>query len=239
MALAINTEMASNDAAVKVGASGSLTYSFNNVAGTYIAVGASVCEAGASRTITGVTYAGDALTKFDNQAIATDADVWLGGRATTFTGANNVVATPSAGSNSMISGAISFTGQHATVPAGTPHKATATSSTPTVDQTSTTVGNIVIAYMAGGTGWTTCSGTLSCRHNIDDTHAADNGQMNRAAGNGGTVTMSGSMGGASDSWAIVCNEIIAAASGASGGGPLVHNGELVHGSLIRGGRLAA
>lgn len=211
MALAVDSEMAS-----QVGASGTtsttLTYSFTNTAGTYLIVGAATCADAANPTVSGITYGGTAMTKIDNQVYGSSVDVALFKLASPATGANNVVVTVTT-TAAIMSGATSFTGEHATTPVGTAAKASGTSTTPSVDVTSTTSGNIVVDVAASGSAFsaTGAGQTLGWVININNLASGNNGQGSREPGNGGTVTMSETCG--SDSWGIVAVEVKAAGGG--------------------------
>ena len=114
-----------------------------------------------SITVSGITYAGVALTRLGGATVSVNraVDYWYLIAPTT--GTNNVVVTMSAAARTVV-GAISRTGVHQTTPLGTAATASGTSTAPSVTVTSATdelVDDALTASVAGavltaGTGQT-------------------------------------------------------------------------------------
>lgn len=214
-----------------------LTWTFNNVAGTLLIVGAVVgtdSAVPAHADITGVTYGGVAMIAVPSGSIfwfLTDhskAQLWyLRASDGLPTGSNTVSVSFTIGTDSVnhdcIAGAISFTGSDPTTPFGTAASAkfdTGSGSTPaTVNVTGTTSGNIVVAIIADGNAVPvpTAPSTNSWALGVSTHTAADNAALMKQAA-GGTITMAATFS-AADYWGIVAVEVLA--SGGGGGGTFV------------------
>jgi hypothetical protein len=174
-----------------------LTGSFNNVAGTLLVCGATV-GATAAVSITSMTYNGVSMTRVTGANFAYDGATHNFVAGTIFyltnpaTGANNVVLTVSnsGGSQTLISGCISFKGNTGS-PLLVTNSATRESSATTanVAVAGTTSGSIIVAILATGSGWSSTANTNVYSANVDTRTAGGNGEMSRAAGTGGTVNM--------------------------------------------------
>lgn len=219
MALAVDSQMPSGVGQSAV-SSDSLTYSFTNAAGTLL-----VCQvswgrpSGTTWTLSGVSYAGVAMTLA--VGIGFDGASHNGAGASIFyllnpaTGANNLVVTMNSGTaanRAIASGCISFTGNNSAAPvkAGQTFSARDESggTNPTLAATATAAGNIIVDAVAIGSGITGSGQSISWLKNVNTNSAGGNGAGSRAAGNGGTVTMS--YAGTQDEWGICACEIAAA-----------------------------
>jgi hypothetical protein len=142
--------------------------------------------------------------------VETTHDGATGGKAALYrlssplTGANNVVVTAS-GSVVIISGAISFTGENATTPLGTPVSAFGSSGTITVNVTGTATSSIIVDCASAGSSIPSDNQTAVWVRNVNGSSYGNNGRSQRANGTGGTVTMA--HGDAGDGWATVAVEI--------------------------------
>jgi hypothetical protein len=236
MALAVNSEMASSAGFNSAGSP--FTYSFNNAAGTLLVVGVLVTgTSGSAAAISAVTYGGTAMTAVSGASVTWDS----GGVSANLlkfyyllsplTGSNTVSITwtdPPAPVDA-ISGAISFTGNDSVTPIrSTAFTNTAlTGTTASVVVTGTTTGNIVVDISGCGAsaGFSGRTNTLSWAKNVSGSTGGDNAESTRAAGTGGSVTMSHTVS-ASDSWGVVAIEVQAGGSGAPSigfGHPLAPN----------------
>lgn len=215
-ALAVDSRMPS---AVGDGATGvtSRSFSFTNTAGTLLVCGSVIGNTVVS-TITGMTYAGAAMTS------AGTAVTWDSGNsvAAVFyklspaTGANTVAITGTGvggGSTAMTSGCISYTGNDTTTPIKTYLTNTGSGTSASVAMTSTTSGNKIWDVAGAGSSMTADTQTLSWVNNLSSASAGGNGRSSEANGSGGTVTMAHTIS-ATDSFGVVGVEIAAA-----GGGP--------------------
>ena len=107
-----------------------------------------------ARTVTGITYAGAALTQVAS-ALSTGAggseqfgcDIWY--KAAPASGANTLETTMSGTCNSLIHGWQSWKGVHQTVPVGTATIGTGTASPGTIDVSSATT-EVVVGVCGGG-----------------------------------------------------------------------------------------
>lgn len=226
MALAIDTEMPSN-AGQSSTASSSLTYSFNNAAGTLLVIGVSWGSA-AAFAMSGVTYNTVAMTQVTGAVVGYDgAGHNFSGAALYFlltpaTSAHNVVVsmtgTPG-GSTAILSGGISFTGHDLVTPivasSGKSNFQESGTTSATVGSATTTSGNIVLAQMATGSGYSSTTQSRSWSLNVNGLSAGGNGALTRAAGTGSTITMTDTI--TSDFFGMVCCEIAAASGGATRG----------------------
>jgi hypothetical protein len=226
MALAIDSQMGSSTGASANATT--LTFSFTNTAGTFIVVGISFGNASAF-TVSTITYNGVSMTQVPGAVVGYDGATHNFAGASLFsllspaTGANNVVVTMSGvggGTTSIEGGAISFTGHDLVTPivasSGKSNFRESNGPTATVTSGSTTVGNIVVAQMATGSGYSSVStGTLSWSKNASSLSAGGNGAMTQASGTGGTITMTDNI--TSDFMGMVCFEVAAASGGGARG----------------------
>lgn len=183
------------------------------------------------QTVTGVTYAGVALTQIDRQDDgATDwAEIWV--LSNPASGANNIVASFS-GSIAAVGGGKSYTGAHQTTASltGTPAKASGSSTTPTVTVTSA-VGEIA----------SDCVANFLANESPDtgterwDQSNADIGGAGSTRTGAATVAMDWTLD-ASASWAIVAVSIKPSAAAGDPEGGLI-GGKLLNGGLLIGGVL--
>ena len=210
--LAVDSEMPSNVAAFSADAATSLSFSFNNAAGTLL-VCAVVCGgADTGSTINSITFDSASMGTADITRRAgnnTEGLLAIYHLLSPSTGSKTLAIGTSAHGGSIIAGCISFTGNDASTPIINPVAANdnGTGSNPaTVNMTSTGSNNILVALAGGGSDFTSNTNTLSALKNINGTYAMNNFSMTRAAGTGGTVTMSSTMSGA-DFWAIGAVEV--------------------------------
>jgi len=144
MATQLDVDSVANSTGTSVS---SLTYSLNNVAGTGLIVGVCVND-GASAHITGVTYAGVAMTQAvtlldDSPGSQTETALYY--LASPATGSNNVIVSLSAGGLNINSGAISVTNANIAAMIGaTTTKKQANGTTCTQDLTTTYDNSMVI-----------------------------------------------------------------------------------------------
>jgi hypothetical protein len=178
-------------------------------------VGVSFGQAGGSSgaDTNTVTYNGVAMTRLgavssNNQ---TDGYVELYGLIAPATGANTVsVSHTTAGTvHHIVAGSVSFTGAASF---GTAVTNFGSSTTPTVNVTGTTAGNMVVDACCDAQGLISSNQTLRWESAGSDanTAACNAGQSTAAAG--GTITMSWAA--PTDWWGIVAAEVIAAGGGA-------------------------
>jgi hypothetical protein len=207
-----------------------LTYSFTNTAGTILYVGVGWGkrgDLGGDHTVGSVTYNGVAMSALITRSgDSTKAGAAIYRLVTPATGANNVVITMvtgnTASTTAVHSGAISFTGQHATpeVAASTASDVVEGGGSSTNALTTggaTTSGNYALWMSTCGASFTSVDKTETWRKNINTNSAGGNGSMAYAAGTGSTITCTFSHGG---DWSqIVCVEVQAAA-GAAGASQL-------------------
>lgn len=199
-----------------------LTWSFNNVSGTFLLVGVTVnaVTEGAAPTVTGVTYNGVAMTAVPGASVSSFVSFagsfialyYLISPATGF----NTVSVSFAGTDEQyldaICGAISFRGASALAPVGNGVNAsntTGSSTVATVAVPGTTSGDYVVSLVATGTsvGSATAPTTLSWLLNISTSDGADNAAMGQQTTSGGTVNPTYSV--TADYWFIVAAEVFA------------------------------
>lgn len=221
--------------------SGTLAWSFNNVAGTKLFVGI-VASSVAAVTLNAPTYGGVAMTLVGSQ-LSFDtgkAKLAIYYKDTPLTGANNVSFTYSGGAGlNALGGAISFLGAATGVGANVTGTATGVTTVSASSSITTASGNYIFAVGAWGSGAGGAPGsgfTQTYLLNGSGGTAADDilGEYQSSSGSAITPAFSWTN---NDAGAIIAVEITVA--GAAGGGPLVRGGELTKGALIRGGRLAA
>lgn len=198
MALSVDSEMASGVAG-SASNSTSLTYSFTNTAGTLLVVGVAQSD----RTISGVTYNGVAMTQslsvLSTNGKARSSIYYLLNPAT---GAHNVVVSLGGGA-SIVSGAISFTGNHASLPIKTTGQSTGTSGSATTSIASISAGNIIVDCTFSSASFGTTSATRSWLKNLSTTV---NGESSRTVATGGVVTITKTVG-TSNAWVAVAVEV--------------------------------
>lgn len=142
--------------------------------------------------------------------------------------------TPTAGETNV------FKDEYSGVALSTPVDVTATG---TATSTSTvTSGNLVTAQndevmhaFAGGNA--ASPGTAGTNFTLVQTNGGDNGTEYRILSATGTYTASYVFSTAISKAGIIAVAFKAAAAGGSGAGPLIRGGSLIHGSLLRGGRM--
>lgn len=120
-------------------AASSLTYSLNNAAGDGLIVDVTFYDAVGTRAVSGVTYAGAAMTSIGGITVGgfnMRTEQWR--LIAPATGANNVVVTMNGTTAEIKSGAVSMTGVHQTTMVGTQATASGSSTTPSVAVTSAT-----------------------------------------------------------------------------------------------------
>jgi hypothetical protein len=205
-----------------------LTWTFNNVAGTVMFIGVVVTDGtGSTTTLGAVSYNSVAATQVGSSLVTWDGTA---SRAAIYrllspaTGNNTVsVAATSTGGGGLdiIAGAISFTGNDTTTPAGTAVTATGNNGTATVNVTSTTNGNYVISVVGTGTSVTSATSPtlLSAKLNVSGGTAGDNLGLGDQATSGGTVAAKFAV--SSDLWGISAVEVKAAAT--SSGCPMTRS----------------
>lgn len=176
--------------------------------------------------VTGVTYAGSAMTLVDKKRInGVSYWVYLYKHANPAQGANDIVVSTT-GSRITRGGAISFKGASQTL--GTSATATGGDSTadPMTLDVSSAAGEIVVA--TGGIGvsvvWAPGSGETELwdTEQTDATNSAIASWGGREAG-AGTVTIAPTIGGGAQAWALVGVSVKPAGSVTDDGGPLVLN----------------
>lgn len=218
MAVAVNSEMPSNVMSNGTAAS-SLTYSFTNTAGTFLAICVQSTSGVGISAISSVTYGGVTCTlqttgQWDTNATPNNRLAWYT-LASPATGANNVVVTMVAGtSDDIISGAISVTGDNGTVGVKNTGFNDSGSSSHSLSLAGTTSGSLCLLAAGCGAGISTRSLTLSAAKNVSTSTSGDNSTMDRTAGTGGTVTDNWTSA-ASDLWGSAGIEILP--SGGGGG----------------------
>jgi hypothetical protein len=213
---------------------GSVSFSFTNTAGTLLIVGVIVtCGAGGTvysqnAITTSVTYNGVSLTKITGaaQAWAPDASSFNQNEASLWyltnpaTGANTVVVNCQYADcanvtfdQDVIAGAQSYTGAASFgTPVGAKVDTGGGSTSPSVTVSSTTTGNLVVAMMGTGTGYTSTSNTIAWSLNVSTLTAGDNAAMTTQAPSGSSTTMTDTV--SQDWWGIVAVELQAAAAAA-------------------------
>lgn len=225
MALAVDSQESSNAGHNATNPATTLSWSFNNVAGTILVVGANAesTGTGSSAAITGVTYNSVALTKAGSQGWAgtgpsSEVSIWY--LLNPATGSNTVSVSASFANTTVtdiIGGAISFTGNATSTPFGTAAGAKldtgAGSTSPSVTVNSTTANNYVLAMMGTGTGYSSTSNTLTWSLNVSTNMAGDNSAMTYQLVSGSSTTMTDTV--TQDWWGIVAAELKAA--GTAGG----------------------
>lgn len=226
MALAIDSQMPTATGA-SITNNTVLTYSFTNTAGTFLLVGLGWGNSAvASLVISSVTYNGVGMTVsvsvgYDGAA-HNQSGTAIASLLNPATGANNVVVTLTGSISSLTaihSGAMSFTGNDTSTPvvasSGKTNFRESAGTTATVTSGTTTSGNIAVAQMAAGSGYSATSQTLSWSKNVNTNSAGGNGAMTYANGTGGAIAFSNTIG--SDFMGMVCLEVAAASGGASRG----------------------
>lgn len=205
-----------------------------------------------STTISTCTYGGTAMVTLGGRVTRTGT----GDDGNTFTeccelrelknpgtGNQTVNVDFSAGANFGNCGSMFYTGVDQTTPSGTAVTNTGTGTTIS-DNVASNAGDMIsdVIFAYGATASATMTSTATGATARFNTWAFTTGGNNFYFGCGqdtassGTVAMSWS-GLNSHGWCHSAAQIIAATT--TGGGPLIRGGALLHGALIRGGRLAA
>lgn len=229
MALLVDSEESAN--AGHNSATSPLSWSFTNTAGTLLCVGVVVSYSNTSSGVSiSATYNAVSMSVvsgspvlYHHTASGFDSYVAMFYLKTPATGANTVSITVSQAGGTLsqiIAGAISFTGA-STTPLGTlasSNDAGAGGTTPTVNLTGTTNGDIVLSVVSDGQSLTgaTAPTTASATKNVDGNTTGDNMVLGRQTTSGGTVTAKYTTA-TSDAWNILAVEVFAAV--ASGGNP--------------------
>mgnify|MGYP001561318198 CR=1 FL=1 len=162
-----------------------------------------------NRTVTGVTYAGVAMTSVGSVANGAQiSHLWR--LVNPATGANDVAITLSGGGTDIVGCAISVTGAHQTSPVGTFASATGTSTAVTVNVTSA-ADELVVDMASVDAGALTVGAGQDSRCNAT---AGDNQGGGSTEAGAGTVTMSWTST-VSSAWATGGVSVKVAAAGAS------------------------
>lgn len=219
MAVVINSEMPAN-ALVSSGASVSLTFSFTNTSGTFLAVHAQPNTTTGVGSISSVTYAGSACTPrvsatWDTNATPNCRISWYT-LASPATGANNVVITNSLTMMDIIGGAISTTGESGSIGVTNTGFNDSGSTSHSLSLAGTTAGSLCLFSAGCGSSISTRSLTLSAALNASNATGGDNGTLDRSAGTGGTVTDNWTAA-VSDLWGSAALEILPSGGGGGGG----------------------
>lgn len=217
MAIAVNSQEASNVGARGTSSGIATVWAFNNVAGTKLLLCLVVSSNGAVAITSGPTYGGVAMTAIGSLV------TWDSGQALTrwyyldspATGSNNfsVTATGSGGF-ALIGGGISFTGAATGIGTATSGAAGAANTTATAGNITTATGNYIVAGggWGSGTGGTAGSGfTRTWLKNGSGITGGDNGLAEYKSSVGGATTPTFTWTG-SDVWGIQAVEILAAAN---------------------------
>lgn len=193
------------------------TSTFNNVAGTLLILPAIVTSDAGTPAFSTITYGGSALTLLPGSSINWDAGANPTVAAIYYLvnpkkGSNTIsigASSPGASYTDVIWGAISFVGQNASSPLGTPATAVNTSnvSPATVTITGTTANNFVLAFAATGSGFISVSSpfTQAWVDNISGNTSGDNGILAYDQTPGGSLSPSISL--TPDNWGIVAVEV--------------------------------
>lgn len=194
-----------------LGGASTFTFAFDATGGDCLVVSAQLADGLAgSRTITGVTYNGLALTEVGSLNPGTTADVWLGYRLSPTTGTNNVVVTASSALNNVHDVlAINCTlllGINTGIPVGSAFTNTGSGVTPTVDVTGSAADEIVVDSVSAGSSF---SGRGAGQTGVPNANGWTNLDTATAGGNiaasyetgASTVTMSWTC--TSDTWQAV------------------------------------
>jgi hypothetical protein len=198
-----------------------LSWSFNNVAGNLLLVGAqtSMGNNATSSAVTGVTYGGQALTRaaFINWGTSkNEASLWY--LVNPPTGSNTVAVTAifiGVEANHVTAGAISFSGVNTAAPLGTAVSSkndTGGSGSASLTVNSTTSGNYVLSQIGTAAGGETAtSSTLTWKLDVSPSGGGDNAAMAYAPSSGGNVTLGYAF--TSDWWGAQAVEVKAAPAG--------------------------
>lgn len=206
MALAVDSSLYLG----KTASGTSLTTAFNNVAGNALTVGVRINST--SATVTGVTYAGVAMTKtaispVDNATAGARNYIWY--LLAPATGSNNVVISTS-GAVQIIAGAVSFSGADTSDFAGAENSATGTSDTPSVAVVTTRANSIVIDCVgADGDTFTGTGANQTVRWDATATRYSQ-GTTEPGGASGSTITMSETMSAGTANWDTQALEILEA-----------------------------
>lgn len=218
MALTPNSQMPSG---VGVGVSGQASpwaWSFTNSAGTVLYVFIQLDVDFTTGPVTGVavTYAGVSMTNLASvSANGGTPRGYLGlfRLLNPATGANNFSVTWTGANVHCTGGAISFTGNNAVTPDGTPVTINNGAGTAfSIGVGSTTLGSLILAAFVYGDPTTSApSGTQTFKKELDASSFTDNIEAQYSNGNGGTVTTT-LTDSTSTSWAAIAVEVFAGAA---------------------------
>lgn len=238
MAVTVDSEMVSNVAASATAVS-SLTYSFSNTAGTYLAVAvlATNPNGGGAFTLSSVTYNSVAMTQY--AATKEDWDVHAGpGHSlqafytlqSPATGSKSVVFTASATVHALISAAISVTGQATSAAEANGQinfSDSATTTSPAVSLTTVQSSSLCLGWYSHGSGIQTptldVGQVQSAFKDVDTSTAGSNSSLTRFTGSG-TISPTEAVS-VSDAWGVSAMEILA--SGAASQFPFDQRPNLV------------
>lgn len=209
-ALAINSMDTGHNSSTSPG-----TSTFTNTAGTFMVLPIIATCDGGTPSISAVTYGGVAMTLVPSSTITYDTVnitmLSLYYLVNPPKGSNTISIT-AAGTGSyldIIWGAISFVGQNATTPLGTPATATSTAnvSPATVTLSSTTNGDYVLGFAATGTGFTGVGGgfTEVWLDNVSSSTSGDNGVLAYIQATGSSVSPSFTL--TADYWGIIAIQV--------------------------------
>lgn len=220
--VAINSQEASGAGHRITPAAGTqtLSWSFNNAAGTFIVVSVTVsCAGGATATVvTAPTYGGQAMSQASTVSFATNSSITrVYTKTTPLTGANNFSfqGSCSGGNTFLGGGAISFTSVDLVTPLGTATTGSgASGTTATAGSITTAAGNMIYAggSWGSGTGGTAGAGfTRTFLLNGSGLSSGDDilGETRLSAGSSITPTFTWT---GSDNWGIIAIPILAAAA---------------------------
>lgn len=202
-----------------------------------LVVGVTVGISSGTPTITGVTYAGVAMTSVGkiNANNGSFGFVQLFQLVAPSTGANTVSVTATATPATMEGGSVSFTGVNQSVPMAAAVTAAGSSTTPSATVTGTTAGNIVVDAACCGSAFSADTQTLRWRTNVNGNTGGGNGCMSTAAG-GGSVTMAHTA--ASDTWGVVAVEVLSSGTVAeASGGTTLFTDDFATGNFSKWGFL--
>lgn len=171
----------------------------------------------ATKTISGVTYAGVAMTSLGVKHAndASNGYLQVFALINPASGANNVVVSFAAAPSSAECGSLSFTGADQTTAWGTPVLAAGNTTLATAAVASNVNGNIIAFFTAGGSGFfanPTSPATVRWVANLDGNSGGGNGAGATIPATGSSVTCSWGLG--ADWWALIAVEIKVAAAGA-------------------------
>jgi hypothetical protein len=169
----------------------------------------------ATKTISGVTYAGVAMTQIGTPRHSNDQTAgYLAcyGLINPATGANNVVVSFASAPSTAECGSLSFTGADQTTAWGTPVTGAGTGTTATVAVASNTNGNIIAYGVVNGAPVLSATSPATSRYlsSYDQSSAGGNTAGATIPATGSSVTCAWSV--SSDWWGLIAVEVKAAAA---------------------------